>query len=367
MFLNRTQLVRSTPRPRLSRSKARSPAGSKQKFKTALPYPGMRQRYPTLHKVLFGAEMVFDSQHERAYHDSKMRFCVRQTQQSMFENGMDYSSDHRYRGLLKSTLNTTHPDHGIAAPALLQTHLLRYDKQEQTQFASSVTEVSAGKRTVHVYAKSMVDQQAGRLLSVRAAPVELWLEPDPETLAELVFRHVYEKSKIVETSDLPAEATQDEVDAEVGRLGEKLTQRIHAGTALDAGSPIISTTTEAPPMAEKLEEWGKPNQHIEIDADQVHVLTTTQAVDLILHHCTHPDVYKPAKCNWREITRFFSSPDGAPARAFAKLLESKGIPPNGPWTVRERTAFFLLVANEHMLLGSTPAGSVRVISKAAKQ
>ncbi len=333
-------------------------------FRTPTPYPAMQQRYPVAHKILFGTGQVFGSAHELAYHESKMRFCVRQTQQSMFENGMDFGSHHRYKGLLKSPLNTTHHAHGRDGTGPLHTHLLRYDKQEHTPFASSVTEVKDEKKTLHVYAKSMVDAQAGRLLSVRAVPVDIWLEPDPELLAELVFRHVYEKSKVVESAELPADANEDAIDSEVRRLGEKLARRVNAGTALDAGSPIISTTTEAPPMAEKLEEWGKPDQYIEIDADQVHVLTTTQAVDLILHHCTNPEVYQPAKCNWRDIPRFFSSPDCPSAVAFEKLLESKGIPPNGPWTVRERTAFFLLVANEHMLLGSTPPGSVRVVDKA---
>ena len=358
-----SKAARSTVRPRAVRQPAGSRSLSTQKFRTTTPYPEMRQRYPTAHKILFGTGQEFDSSHELAYHESKMRFCVRQTQQSMFENGMDYSSHQRYKGLLKSPLNTTHERHGSSVPEPMHTHLLRYDKQEHTPFAHAVAEANGKKKTLHVYAKSMVDVQAGRLLSVRAAPVEIWLEPEPEMLAELVFRHVYEKSKVGESVELPADATDDDIAAEVGKLGEKLSRRVNAGSALDAGSPIISTTTEAPPMAEKLEAWGKPNQHIEIDADQVHVLTTTQAVDLILHHCTNPEVYKPAKCNWRDIPRFFTSPDCPAAVAFEKLLESKGIPPDGPWTIRERTAFFLLVANEHMLLGSTPRGSVRIIKK----
>lgn len=360
----RPQIHRSSPTIALpSTPSPNTLGGDPQTEPKAASAPVMKQTLPTLHRFLYGEVPSSTTLHEWHARQAQLRLDTWITQEQMTENDRGYPSANRYSRLAKSEKNTTHHKHSSTSSAGPEAgyHLVRYDKLPLEAWHHKIKndDASRGDSVIlKVWRKAALDEVKGKLRSSMGDfdPIFGAL-PGPDVMANLIFWHVFGKNKLWESLTLAAPLSEEEAASYTQDLRQRIVDNFKRE---GLGSPFISATVN-PPMGNKLQEWGVAGEYIEIDADAVNVITPTQAVGLVLYRANDAALSEPAKCNWRQMDRYFEEPYGEAANQFAAVLTQHGINPEGPWTVRERAAFFILVTDEHFIIGETPEGAARIV------
>ncbi len=195
---------------------------------------------------------------------------------------------------------------------------------------------------------------SGQVLPAGALPAEVWEEEVPVTLANLAYQHVMSTNKVRYQERLPADASPQQIEA----LRVQKRQELEARQS--GGSPLTSFTVR-PPMEDKLEAWGESGSRIELQRQSAKLIGPFRLAWMIREFANAPGIDEPVDFAWREDRGCFPDPECAGVRRMERLLADIGIDPDGRWTRREKAVFYVLVADEHLLIGVPPAGSAAIV------
>ncbi len=307
--------------------------GVKQKTQAPL----LKAVAPTLHQIIFGKEQWFPNEAALNRHKLKERFLGEVVQQNQFESIFDINPANRFRHHSSPTYTTR-----------------RYARNP----GDMISVIEKPDSVLAASAKSCLTQK-GHLLPVGNLPESVWTEDYPRSLAYLSYEHLNEKNKVKATGKLPESATDEEKARSKLDLMSKLEEE------LCSGSPITSTTTGNSLIEDNLKTWGENDEYIEVDAHSTNSVSSSYIAAMVLFAATsddtqkNNDINKPKENKWR---KHFQESNGTDMPKMANLLLQHGVDPNGKWTDRERSVYYALVADEHMLIGTTPAGTARIVN-----
>lgn len=291
--------------------------------------PRLKAVAPLLHRIIFGKERWFRSEAALNRHNLQERFLKEIVQQNQFEAVLDVNPALRFRTHSDPSFTTRR--YAKDPGAMISTH----EKSETLLCAS---------------AKSRLTEQ-GQLQPVGKLPDEVWTEDYPHCIANLGYAHVYEQNKIKESVQIPEGSTAEEKEQLKLNLIRKIEERLHTG------SPITSTTTISL-IDDYLKTWGAKDECIQIDAHKTNIVAPSYVAAMILFAASNKNIDEPKEYNWRKEYRESNGSDMSKMR---KLLIQHGIEPEGKWTNRDRCAYYALVAAEHMLIGTTPVDTARIV------
>lgn len=194
----------------------------------------------------------------------------------------------------------------------------------------------------------------GQIVPDGSLPLSVWEEQAPVALANLAYAHVMSLNKQSFSVRLPAGATT----ADIEHTREEETAKLQE--CMGRGSPLTSFTVQ-PPMGKKLEEWGQAGRCIQLRGDRIRLLSPQQTAGLILAYANLPGIDEYRPYDWRKDIGCFDSPDSEAVRAMEERLSAVGIDPDGAWTRREKAVFYVLVTDEHLVMGVTPQQSAALV------
>lgn len=298
--------------------------------------PRLKAYAPSFHRILFGEDKCFPNQAALNRHNLKQRFLGELVQQNQFESILDANPANRFS-------NHSDPDFTTR----------RYAKNPEIMVTTrhGPDEKDSDRIIVSASAKSYLTEQ-GHLQAVGALPTAVWMDDHPHQLANLAYAHVYETNKVKESMSVNNGVTHEEIVQLKLDLISQLEARLHTG------SPMTSTTAFSL-IDDYLKTWGPADQYIEIDVHKTNIISPSYLAALILFAAHHDKIDVQAKNDWRTQYPKEVAPD---SKKMEKLLIQHGIDPDGPWTKRDRCAYFALVAAEHMLVGATPANAARIVN-----
>ena len=195
---------------------------------------------------------------------------------------------------------------------------------------------------------------AGQILPAGALPAEVWDERVPVTLANLAYQHVMSINKARFQHRLPADASPEQI----AQLREEKSQALDAASA--NGSPLTSFTMR-PPMEGMLAAWGAAGSCIALQGQSANLIGPYRLAWMIREFANVPGIDDTVDFAWRKDRGCFPDPDCDGVRRMERILTDIGIDPDGRWTRREKAVFYVLVADEHLLVGVPPAGSAAVV------
>lgn len=201
--------------------------------------------------------------------------------------------------------------------------------------------------------KSWIDNNK-KMVPDGVPPIAVWEENAPVTLANLAYAHVMSLNKSSFAVALPPDATP--VDVEEIRTQQKA----NLAGCIGRGSPLTSFTVR-PPMGKKLRGWGQAGRHIQLNGEAINLLTPHQIAWMIMEHANVAGIDEIRRFDWRRESGCFDTPDCDAVRVTEGRLREVGIDPDGQWTRREKAVFYVLVTDEHMTIGVTPAGSAKLV------
>lgn len=298
--------------------------------------PLLKTVAPAVHRIIFGKNKLFRNEAALNRYKLKERFLGELVQQNQFESILDINPANRFQNH-SSPIYTTR----------------RYDGKPGDMI--SITEKPGS--VIAATAKSCLTEK-GQLLSVGNLPESVWTDDFPQSLAYLAYEHLNEMNKVKANAQLPEGATDEE------KVGSKLDLIRKIEGELCNGSPITSTTTGNSLIENNLKTWGENNEYIEIDAHKTNVVSSQYIAAIVLFAAKNDDtkknndINKHKENNWRK--RYLES-NGTDMPKMANLLRQHGVDPDGKWTKRESSVYYALVADEHMLIGATPAGTARIV------
>ena len=291
--------------------------------------PRLKEVAPSVHQLIFGKDKWFANQAALNRHNLRQRFLGEIVQQNQFEAILDVNPAKRFSHHSAPSFTTR-----------------RYAKRPCTM----ITTREQSDSLLSASAKSRLTEQ-GHLHPVGKLPDTIWTEDHPSSLANLGYVHVYELNKVKDSVPIP-EGSSPENKAQLKLdLISKVEEKLHTG------SPITSTTTNSL-IDDYLKTWGDKDEHIKIDAHKTNIVSPSYVAAMILFAADHEKINAPTRNNWRKEYPESFGPD---TEKMEKLLIQHGIDPNGKWTNRERCAYYALVAAEHMLIGTTPANTARIV------
>jgi hypothetical protein len=234
-------------------------------------------------------------------------------------------------------------------------NLIRFDNNPKSDIAFRKNPYDKNQDLIWIEGilKSHLNEK-GQLVPVSQLPMDVFFESHPKTLANLAYQHVMSTNKNRFSINVEKKLSKEKIEEILLPEVEKLHKKSKPG------SPMTSTTKN-PPMHEKLAEWGAAGERIEISTDQLKVLPSSRLVYLIMHHANFDGIDEPSKKKWREDKGCFASTDCEAVKIMEAKLKEVGVDPDGPWTKREVAVFYALVADEHMLIGTTPEGSAKIV------
>jgi len=291
--------------------------------------PRLKEAAPSIHRVIFGKDLWFPSQAALNRHNLRQRFLGEAVQQNQFEAILDANPANRFRN---------HSDPSFKTRRYATSPGVMISTREQSDSVLSAA------------AKSRLTEQ-GQLHPVGKLPHDVWTEDYPHSLANLGYAHVYELNKVKDSVAIPAGSTAEDKEQLRLDLISKVEQKLHTG------SPITSTTINSL-IDDYLKTWGVKGECIEIDAHQTNIVSPSYVASLIMYAASNEKIDAPTKNNWRKEYPESLGPD---MKKMEKLLIQHGIDPDGKWTNRERCAYYALVAGEHMLIGTTPVNTARLV------
>lgn len=292
--------------------------------------PLLKTIAPAIHRLIFGKERWFRNEAELNRHTLQQRFLGEIVQQNQFESIFDINPANRFRLHSCPTYTTR-----------------RYARNP-----GEMISVSEKPDSVLVASAKSYLTENGQLVPVGNLSLSVWTDDFPHCLANLSHAHINERNKIRGSVQLPDGAT----DAEKKRLRLDLLSKLEG--KLPNGSPITSTTAGNSLIDKYLKTWGDKDEYIEIDVAKTNSFSSSYVAAMILFAAKNDDINVPKKNNWRKEYR---ESNGDDMQKMAKLLIKHGIDPDGKWTDRERSVYYALVANEHMLIGTTPACTARIV------
>lgn len=327
------------PLPNFSRAANNKPVrpsrykGLKQKTRAPL----LKTIAPGVHRFIFGREKPFRNEAALNRYILKERFLGEIVQQNQFESIFDINPANRFRNHSSPTYTTR-----------------RYARNP----GDMISVIEKPGSVLAASAKSCLTEK-GQLLPVGNLPESVWTDDYPNSLAYLSYEHLNEKNKVKASVQLAEGATDEEKAASRLDLISKLEGE------LCNGSPITSTTTGNSLIENNLKTWGENDEYIEIDAHETNVISSKYIAALVLFAAKHDDakknndINKRKENNWR---KHYLESNGTDMPTMANLLRQHGVDPDGKWTKRESSVYYALVADEHMLIGATPAGTARIVN-----
>lgn len=293
--------------------------------------PRLKNVSPWIHQLIFGKGMSFPSQAALNRHNLHQRYLGELVQNNQFEEILDASPVKRYKNHSAPGFKTR-----------------RYDKKPFNTIVSRIESRSTSEeRSIVSMAKSRLSED-GKLVPVGTLPAEIWNEDIPFQLANLIYAHVYSTNKLRAIAQVPVDAGDDQIEQLILNLEAEISEK------LSSGSPCTSTTSN-PVMSAELESWGEPGKYIEVDANNVNILSPSYLTALILFAAFDIKINEPAINKWR--IKYESNP--AEVLRMESLLIQHGIEPDGQWTNRDRCAYLALLADEYTLIGTTPLNTAK--------
>ncbi len=290
--------------------------------------------YRWLRQILYGSLSETATRHELA----RARFI---RQQVAFRQQEEFFADLYERPPVMRFARSWEADNPV----------VRYDLSPHKNVGSWMQDdrETPERKTLCGGTKSWLDSE-GKMVPDGAPPAAVWEEQVPVTLANLAYAHVMSLNKSSFAVDLPLGATSEAVD-EIRKQ-----QEANLAGFAGRGSPLTSFTAR-PPMGKKLEEWSQPGLHIQLNGEAINLLTPHQIAWMIMEYANVAGIDEIRRFDWRRESGCFDRPDCDAVRETERRLSEVGIDPDGQWTRREKAVFYVLVTDEHMAIGVTPAGS----------
>ncbi len=235
------------------------------------------------------------------------------------------------------------------------TPVIRYDREPASNISSWTRPDRKDPDVLWLMGgiKSMLND-AGQVIPPGVLPAVVWEEQAPVTLANLAYEHVMSINKPRFQHRMPEGATPEQVAAVREQKREEL------GAANGKGSPLTSFTSR-PPMDNMLAAWGAAGQCIALQGQAANLIGPYRLAWMILEFANVAGIDDPVDFAWREDRGCFPDPGCDGVRKMERILTDIGIDPDGKWTRREKAVFYVLVADEHLLVGAPPAGAAAVV------
>jgi hypothetical protein len=302
-----------------------------------------------LNTFLYGTPPKFKTEHEKNYYDRSLAFFASIASRTSAEQDWDSNPENRFISCFDEDLKVKRYDKNPEVK-----NIFRSNRNNSNKTLSGPKGEERYPNIITYFSKSVVDSQ-GKIIPVSALNPDIFSEPFPKVLANIVYKHVADTNKAVVQRGYEFDSDLEHTSLNRSNMLIELEQKEKKASPLTSAS--LNTTRPELFMA-----WGKPGEYIEIDTAKVRILLPSQIVNLILFAANDEHANQKTSFKWREHKKELW--DEKSLQETEKLLIEHGIDPNGDWTEREKTAYYTLIAGEWLVIGATPEEVARVIYEA---
>ena len=301
-----------------------------------------------LDKFLYGTPPKFKTEHEKNYYYRSLAFFASIASRTSAEQDLEISPEKRFMTCSDSELKVFRHDKKPNNKIILRKN---FNNSNKTLSGPKGEQIYSN--IITYFSKSVVDSR-GKIIPVSALNPDIFSENFPKELANIVYKHVADTNKAVVQQGYEFDSFRE----------YKAQDRSNMLKQLERMEPKASPLTSAarnPSRPALFKKWGKPGEHIEIDAAKVRILSTDQIVNLILFAADDEHANQNTSFKWREHKKELW--DEKSLQETEKLLIEHGVDPNGDWTERELTAYYTLVAGEWLIIGATSEDVAKIVHK----
>ena len=299
-----------------------------------------------LNTFLYGTPPKFKTEHEKNYYDRSLAFFASIASRTSAEQDWDSNPENRFISCLDEDLKVKRYDKNPEVK-----NIFRNNRNNSNKTLTGPKGKEIYPNIITYFSKSVLDSQ-GKIIPVSAFNPDIFSEPFPKELANIVYKHVADTNKAVVQRGYEFDSDLKHTSLNQSNMLIELEQKQEKASPLTSGS-------HNPTRPELFMAWGKPGEHIEIDTAKVRILSSSQIVNLILFAADDEHANQKTSFKWREHKKEFWNEKSLPATE--KALIEHGIDPNGDWTEREKTAYYTLIAGEWLVIGATPEDVARII------